>query len=64
VRLRRERIDEAAHDGQLLLAEAQRDGDREQIQALNEQLNQLREERNAVDKEMESPAQAVGVRRN
>jgi DNA primase len=63
VRLRRERIDEAAHDGQLLLAEAQRDGDREQIQALNEQLNQLREERNAVDKEMESPAQAVGVRR-
>jgi DNA primase len=64
VRLRRERIDEAAHDGQLLLAEAQRDGDQEQIRALNEQLNQLREERNAVDKEMESPAQAVGVRRN
>ena len=64
VRLRRERIDEAAHDGQLLLAEAQRDGDREQIQALNEQLNQLRQERNTVDKEMESPAQAVGVRRN
>jgi hypothetical protein len=34
------------------------------VQALNEQLNQLREERNAVDKEMESPAQAVGARRN
>jgi len=36
----------------------------DQVQALNEQLNQLRDERNAVDKEMESPAQAVGVRRS
>ena len=64
VRLRKERINEAVHDGQLLLAEAQREGDQEQVQALNEQLNRLREERNAVDKEMESPAQAVGARRN
>jgi DNA primase len=64
VRLRKERINEALHDGQLLLAEAQRDGDQDQVQALNEQLNQLRDERNAVDKEMESPAQAVGVRRS
>jgi DNA primase len=64
VRLRKDRINEAVHDGQLLIAEAQREGDQEQLQALNEQLNQLREERNAVDKEMESPAQAVGVRRN
>ena len=64
VRLRKERINEAVHDGQLLLAEAQREGDQEQLQTLNEQLNQLRKERNAVDQEMESPAQAVGVRRN
>lgn len=64
VRLRKERINEAVHDGQLLLVEAQRDGDQDEVQALNEQLNQLREERNAVDKEMESPAQAVGARRN
>jgi hypothetical protein len=64
VRLRKERINEALHDGQLLLAEAQRDGDQDQVQALNEQLNQLRDERNAVDKEMESPAQTVGVRRS
>jgi DNA primase len=64
VRLRKERINEAVHDGQLLLAEAQRDGDQEQVQALNQQLNQLREERNAVDKEMEAPAQVAGARRN
>jgi hypothetical protein len=64
VRLRKERINEAVHDGQLLLVEAQRDGDQEQVQTLNEQLNQLHEERNAVDREMELPAQAVGVRRN
>lgn len=64
VRLRKDRINEAVHDGQLLIAEAQREGDQEQVHALNQQLNQLREERNAVDKEMESPAQAVGVRRN
>jgi DNA primase len=64
VRLRKDRINEAIHDGQLVLVEAQRDEDQEQMQALNEQLNHLREERNAVDKEMESPAQAVGVRRN
>lgn len=64
VRLRKERINEAVHDGQLLLVEAQREGDQEQVQTLNEQLNQLRKERNAVDQEMESPAQAVGVRRN
>ena len=64
VRLRKERINEAVHDGQLLLVEAQRDGDQEQVQTLNEQLNQLRKERNAVDQEMESPADAVGARRN
>jgi len=64
VRLRKERINEAVHDGQLLLVEAQRDGDQEQVQTLNEQLNQLRKERNAVDQEMELPADAVGARRN
>ena len=64
VRLRKERINEAVHDGQLLLVEAQRDGDQDQVQTLNEQLNQLRKERNAVDQEMESPADAVGARRN
>jgi DNA primase len=64
VRLRKERINEALHDGQLLLAEAQRDGDLDQVLALNEQLNHLRDQRNAVDKAMEAPAQAVGVRRN
>jgi DNA primase len=64
VRLRKARIGEAIHDGQLLLAEAQREGDQVQVQALNEQLNQLRQERNDVDQAMEAPAQAVGVRRN
>lgn len=64
VRLRKARIGEAIHDGQLLLAEAQREGDQEQVQALSQQLNQLRQERNDVDKAMEAPAAAAGVRRN
>ena len=52
------------HDAQLLLVEAQREGDQEQVQALNHTLNQLREKRNDVDKAMDNPALAVGVRRN
>ena len=64
LRLQKARIAEDMHDAQLLLVEAQREGDQEQVQALNQQLNQFRQKRNEVDKAMESPAQAVGARRN
>jgi DNA primase len=64
LRLRKARISEDMHDAQLLLVEAQREADQEQVQALNQQLNQFRQRRNDVDKAMESPAQAVGARRN
>jgi DNA primase len=64
LRLQKARIAEDMHDAQLLLVEAQREADQEQVQALNQQLNKFRERRNEVDKAMESPAQAVGARRN
>jgi DNA primase len=64
LRLRGARIEEAIHDGQLLLAEAQRDEDGTQLEALKQQINQLGREKADVNKAMEGPAQAVGVRRN
>jgi DNA primase len=64
LRLRATRIEEAIHDGQLLLAEAQRDEDGSQLEALKQQINQLGREKADLNKAMESPAQAVGVRRN
>lgn len=64
LRLRKARIGEAIHDGQLLLAEAQRDEDPQLVQTLNQRLNELRLERNDVDKAMDDPAQMVGARRN
>jgi DNA primase len=64
LRLRAARIEEAIHDGQLLLAEAQRDEDPGQLDALKQQINQLGREKADLNKAMESPAQAVGVRRS
>ena len=64
LRLRAQRIEEAIHDGQLLLAEAQREGDESQLDALKQQINQLGHEKADLNKAMESPAQAVGARRN
>jgi len=64
LRLRAARIEEAIHDGQLLLAEAQRDDDPGQLDALKQQINQLGREKADLNKAMESPAQAVGVRRS
>ena len=64
LRLRATRIEEAIHDGQLLLAEAQRDGDEGQLDTLKQQINRLGREKADLNKAMESPAQAVGARRN
>jgi len=64
LRLRATRIEEAIHDGQLLLAEAQRDGDEGQLDTVKQQINRLGREKADLNKAMESPAQAVGARRN
>jgi DNA primase len=58
LRLRATRIEEAIHDGQVLLAEAQRDEDGSQLEALKQQINQLGREKADLNKAMESPAQA------
>jgi DNA primase len=64
LRLRKARIGEAIHDGQLLLAEAQRDEDQQLVQTLNQRLKELGLQRNEIDKAMEDPAQVVGARRS
>jgi DNA primase len=64
LRLRAARIEEAIHDGQLLLAEAQRDDDAGELETLKQQINQLGREKADLNKAMETPAQAAGVRRN
>ena len=64
LRLRKARIGEAIHDGQLLLAEAQRDEDHQLVQTLNQRLRELGLQRNEIDKAMEEPATVVGARRN
>jgi DNA primase len=64
LRLRKARLGEAIHDGQLLIVEAQRDEDQELVQTLNQRLNELGLQRNEIDKAMEDPAQVVGARRN
>jgi DNA primase len=64
LRLRGARIEEAIHDGQLLLAEAQRDDDPGELETLKQQINQLGREKADLNKAMETPAQAAGVRRN
>ncbi|MEX0625777.1 MAG: DNA primase, partial [Chloroflexota bacterium] len=64
LRLRATRIEEAIHDGQLLLAEAQRDEDGTQLELLKQQINKLGREKADLNREMESPAQAVGARRD
>lgn len=64
LRLGKARVNEAIHEAQLVLADAQRDEDQELVQTLNQRLNELRVQRNDVDKAMEDPATAVGARRN
>jgi len=63
LRLRAARIEEAIHDGQLLLAEAQGDVDGDQLETLKQQINQLGREKAELTKEMQGPAHPVGARR-
>ena len=63
LRLRVARIDEAMHDGRLLLEEAQRDQDRGRLQDLEEQISQLGRQKADVTKAMQGPVDPVGARR-
>jgi len=63
LRLRVARIDEAMHDGRLLLEEAQRDEDRGRLQTLEQQISELGRQKADVTKEMQQPSHPVGARR-
>jgi len=64
LRMRVARIDEAMHDGRLLLEEAQRDADQGRLQALEQQITQLGRQKADATKAMREPAPAAGARRN
>ncbi len=63
LRLRGARIDEAIRDGRLLLEEAQREGDRERLESIEQQIIRLGREKAEVTRTMREPA-AAGVRRS
>ncbi|MDQ2941812.1 MAG: DNA primase [Chloroflexota bacterium] len=63
LRLRVERLDEAIRDGQLLLEGAQREGDRERLEEIEQRINLLGREKAETTRAMHEPAIAVGARR-
>ncbi len=63
LRLRIQRIDEDLRDGRLLLEEAQRDGDRQRLAAIEQRLIQLGREKAEATREMHEPPVAAGARR-
>ena len=63
LRLRTARIEEAIRDGRLLLEEAQRDGDHQRLDAIEQQIMRLGREKAEVTRTMREPARA-GVRRS
>ncbi len=63
LRLRIQRIDEDLRDGRLLLEEAQRDGDRQRLAAIEQRLIQLGREKAEATREMHEPPVASGARR-
>ena len=64
LRLRIQRLDEDLRDGRLLLEEAQRDGDKARLEAIEQQLIQLGREKAEATREMHEPAEMAGVRRS
>jgi DNA primase len=64
LRLRIQRLEEDLRDGRLLLEEAQREGDRARLEAIEQQLIRLGREKAEATREMHEPAEAVGVRRS
>ena len=63
LRLRGVRIDEAIRDGRLLLEEAQREGDHERLESIEQQIIRLGREKAEVTRTMREPA-AAGARRS
>jgi DNA primase len=64
LRLRVARIDEALHDGRLLLEEAARDADQARLAALEHQITQLGRDKAEATRAMRIPAATVGARRS
>ena len=64
MRLRVERLDEEIRDGQLLLEGAQREGDRERLEEIEQRINLLGREKAEATRSMHEPAMAAGARRN
>jgi hypothetical protein len=64
VRLRIQRLEEDLRDGRLLLEEAQRDGDRARLEAIEQQLIRLGREKAEATRQMHEPAEAAGMRRS
>jgi DNA primase len=63
LRLRVERLDEAMRDGQLLLEGAQREGDRERLEEIEQRINLLGREKAETTRAMNEPAMTAGARR-
>ena len=64
LRLREARLEEDLRDGRLLLEEAQRDGDRQRLATIEQQIIQLGREKAEVTKAMREPADLAGSRRS
>ena len=63
MRLRVERLDEEIRDGQLLLEGAQREGDRERLEEIEQRISLLGREKADTTRAMHEPAMAAGARR-
>jgi DNA primase len=64
LRLRVARLEEDLRDGRLLLEEAQHEGDRTRLEAIEQQIMRLGREKAEVTKAMRTPAEAAGARRS
>jgi DNA primase len=64
LRLRVARLEEDLRDGRLLLEEAQQEGDRSRLEAIEQQIIRLGREKAEVTKAMRMPAVVAGVRRS
>jgi DNA primase len=64
LRLRVARLEEDLRDGRLLLEEAQHEGDRGRLEAIEQQIIRLGREKAEVTKAMRMPAVVAGVRRS
>ena len=64
LRLRVDRLDEEMRDGQVLLEGAQRDGDRERLEEIEQRINLLGREKAEITQAIHEPAMVAGARRN